>query len=163
MKLYDEAAVLLTFTKALADARARLAQIEVYSGDPVSFGGFNGWVFEETVRFCLRRELDALGNQGRIESQVKLRGRVKVDLLVGGVVFVELKAGGLFGKADADKYAAYRALAEQANRGFLFLSVGETHPPYRAAIIEAVSAERAFFLDTPGDWARFVSQVASHL
>jgi len=88
---------------------------------------------------------------------VPLYGRVKIDLLVGRVA-IEIKALGSFGD-DAKKYSGYRTKVEQKGWVYCYLTRGETYRPYRLATEEAFGKERVFFLDTQGDWERFVKEV----
>jgi hypothetical protein len=60
---------------------------------------------------------------------------------------------------DAQKYSGYRVNAEEKGRSYLYLTRGESYNPYRAAMQATFGEDRAFFLDTPGDWERFVSEV----
>ncbi|HYA42973.1 MAG TPA: hypothetical protein VEF34_16835 [Syntrophobacteraceae bacterium] len=95
-------------------------------------------------------------------EQVPLQGRVKIDLLVDRIA-IEIKARGSFSKNDALKYAGYRAKVEQKGWIYCYVTLGETYQPYRLATEEAFRKERAFFLDTPGDWQRFVKEVLKGL
>lgn len=78
-------------------------------------------------------------------------------MLVGRAA-IEIKALGIFGN-DAQKYSGYRVNAEEKGWSYLYLTSGETNNPYRAAMQATFGEDRAFFLDTPGDWERFVSEV----
>jgi hypothetical protein len=42
--------------RAAAD---KLKQIPVYCGNEPSFTGLNGWVFEQTIQYCIKKELKA--------------------------------------------------------------------------------------------------------
>jgi hypothetical protein len=90
---------------------------------------------------------------------VPLVGRAKIDLLVGRAA-IEIKARGSFGASDA-KYSSYRKSVEKQDWVYLYLTMQETHAPYRAATKSAFGSERAFFLDTRGDWRRFVRTVGA--
>jgi hypothetical protein len=114
-------------------------------------------VFEQTIRFCLERELRLLGCHLAIREQVPLDGRARVDLVVGSAA-IELKSRGSFGVGDA-KYIRHRRVAENRGWTYLYLSMQESHAPYREATPAAFGAKNAFFLDDPGDWSPFVERV----
>ena len=86
-----------------------------------------------------------------------LYGKAKVDLLVGKVA-VEIKALGIFGN-EARKYSRYRVKAEENGWSYFYVTRGESYIPYRIAMQSTFGEERAFFLDTQGDWERFVKEV----
>lgn len=44
---------------------------------------------------------------------------------------------------------------------YLYLTMQEGHAPYREATKSTFGLEHAFFLDTEGDWARFVGGVTA--
>jgi hypothetical protein len=75
-----------------------------------------------------------------------------------GRVAVEIKALGSFGD-DARKYSGYRAKVEERGWTYCYLTRSETYNPYRLATTSAFGKERAFFLDTEGDWERFVREI----
>ena len=95
------------FKTMLQAARQRLASLEVANGREPNLQGLNGWVFEQTVRFCLEEEFQSLGNVPPLREQVALSGRAKIDLLVGAVA-IELKVAGFFGN-EAERYRKYRS------------------------------------------------------
>ncbi len=90
-----------------------------------------------------------------------LHGRTKVDLLVGTVA-IEIKALGIFGNA-ARKYSGYRAKAEENGWSYFYLTRGKSYAPYRVSMQSTFGEEKAFFLDTEGDWERFVSELIRNL
>jgi hypothetical protein len=156
---FTESRVIERFEAALAEAERRLASLDVAQGRRPTAMGLSGWVFEQTVRYCLGRELDAAGHHCEIRGQVPLKGRARVDLLAGRAA-IELKARGSFGAGDA-KYSAYRKAAEERGWAYLYLTMQEGYAPYRLATASTFGGDHAFFLDEPGDWSRFVDTVRS--
>jgi hypothetical protein len=154
---YDEHEIERLYKENLSAAQQLLASLPVAEGREPKTKGLNGWVYEQTIRHCLSQELIALGIFPSITEQVPLYGRVKIDLLVGRVA-IEIKVGGSFGN-DAKKYSGYRTKVKQKGWVYCYLTCGETYRPYRLATEEAFGKERAFFLNTPGDWERFVKEV----
>ena len=154
---YDEHEIERLYQENLSAARQLLASLPVAEGREPTTKGLNGWVYEQTICHCLSQELKVLGILPSIAEQVPLYGRVKIDLLVGRVA-IEIKALGSFGD-DAKKYSGYRTKVEQKGWVYCYLTRGETYRPYRLATEEAFGKERAFFLDTQGDWERFVKEV----
>ena len=154
--LFTEAAIIDLYAKSLAQAEEGLASLPVAEGRKPNAHGLSGWVFEQTIRCCLVRELAAVGLQPDVQEQVALIGRARVDLRVGNAA-IEIKARGSFGAGDS-KYADYRRVVEQRGWTYLYLTMQESHAPYRDATLATFGADRAFFLDTPGEWARFVEE-----
>ena len=146
----------------MSQAKAKLSEIDVYCGNEPTFAGLAGWVFEQTVQHCLARELQAQGLVTGIEEQTSLGGRARADLTIGRLA-IELKTRGLFGAKDVERYAKYRAAAEHRGYRYLFVTMQETHVPYRDGIIKAVGKDNVFVLGDGDQWSRLVDVVAAHL
>jgi len=149
----------------IEDARASLSRLQVAEHRKPNVRGLNGWVYEETIRYCLRQELQSQGFSPKIEEQQKLSGRKKVDLLVDGTIAIEIKSRGNFDKplVFEERYSQYREEAEQKGWIYLYLTGTETHIPYRDLAKNVFGDDRVFFLDRKGEWSRFVKEVARHL
>ena len=156
--IYTEHAIVKLYEKSLAEAEAKLASLAVAEGRTPGARGLSGWVFEKTIRYCLVQELRALGLTPDVSEQVPLSGRARADLGVGRAA-IELKVRGSFGAGDS-KYGGYRASAEKRGLAYLYLTMQETYAPYRDVTRATFGADKAFFLDAAGDWARFVGTVA---
>jgi hypothetical protein len=156
--VYTEHAITTLYEESLAEAEAKLASLDIAEGRSPSARGLSGWVFEQTIRFCLAQELRALGLTPDIREQVPLVGRARADMGVGKAA-IELKVRGSFGAGDS-KYSDYRAAAEHRGLAYLYLTMQETYAPYRDATRATFGADKSFFLDAAGDWARFVDAVA---
>ena len=154
---YDKDTVENLYKENLSDAQQRLASLPVAEGREPTTKGLNGWVYEQTIRYCLSQELTALGISSTIEEQKKLYGRIKIDLWVGRVA-IEIKLRGSFGD-DARKYSKYRPKVLDRGWIYCYLTGSEEYGPYRSAIESTFGKERAFFLSTEGDWERFVREV----
>jgi len=158
--IYDEDKVKELYQKNLGEASQQLASLPVAEGRKPNITGLNGWVYEQTIHYCLCQELMALGLSTIVEDvkeQVPLYGRTKVDLLAGNLA-IEIKASGSF-RGDAEKYSRYRVIVEKRGWVYCYLAGSDTHKPYRLSIEKTFGKERCFFLDTKGDWERFVSEV----
>lgn len=158
---YNEDAVGKLYQENLNTAHLLLASLPVAEGRKPNTKGLNGWVYEQTIRYCLCQELIALGLSPVVKEQVPLYGRAKIDLLVGRVA-VEIKALGSFGD-DAAKYSRYRAKVEERGWVYLYLTRRETYDPYRLSTTSVFGKNRAFFLDRERDWERFVTEVARNI
>jgi len=154
---YDEHEIERLYQENLSTARQLLASLPVAEGREPTTKGLNGWVYEQTISYCLSQELKALGKLPSMVEQVPLYGRAKIDLLVGKVA-IEIKALGSFGN-DVRKYTGYRTKVEEKGWTYCYLTRGETYRPYRLATKAVFGEERAFFLDIQGDWERFVKEV----
>ena len=160
--IYTEIGVIDVYEQSLDDARERLSLLGVAEGRTPTSRLISGWVFEQTVRFCLTQELSAVNIRPLVQEQVKLCGRAKIDLLVGNVA-IELKALGSFGKRGFDKYEMYRLAVESHGWVYLYLTKQERHAPFRQSAIDAFGSNGAFFLNIDGDWKRFADAVIKYL
>jgi hypothetical protein len=163
MSIYDGTGIRSIFQQNLESAKSRLAELEVFCGRKADFGGLNGWVFEQTIQYCLRKELDARRLTHDIKEQHTLAGRTKADLLIGGRLAVEIKSRGLFSKSAIDRYRRYSEAAKRSGLVYLFLTASESYRPYRDGIADALGKESVFFLDEEGSWDRFVARVVNEL
>jgi hypothetical protein len=154
---YNEDTVEKLYQENLVAGRQLLASLSIAEGREPNTTGLNGWIYEQTIRYCLCQELKELGLSPIVREQEPLFGRTKIDLLVDRVA-VEIKALGSFGN-DAEKYSRYRAKVEERGWVYCYLTRSETYNPYRLAAESAFGKERAFFLDKKGDWARFVREI----
>jgi hypothetical protein len=157
---YNENTVEKLYQENLDKARQLLASLPVAEGRKPTVTGLNGWVYEQTIRYCLCQELMVLGLSTLVKEQVplygRIKGRIKVDLLVGNVA-IEIKASGSFG--DDAKYRRYRVKVEERGWVYCYLTGSETHKPYHLSTESTFGKKRAFFLNTKGDWERFVREV----
>jgi len=97
-------------------------------------------------------------DQSEIVKQVKLKARVKADLRIGNVA-IEIKQSGLFSASDIAKYKRYRKVANDLGLGYLYVTGGERCQPYRDGISKVLGKENTFFLDTDGEWKRFICRL----
>ena len=149
------------FHSAFQDATRCLKGLTVFCGQDPAFGGLSGWVFEKTIQKCIRESLASRRDALPIDEQFSLGGRVKADLKVGTVV-VEIRSAGLFGQADIDKYRTCKSAARSLGLRFVFLSLYESHQPFRAGVTDALGAENVFFLrEDAGSWQRFIDLLLS--
>ena len=159
MTVYTETKIDGLYESNYKDAVSKLTQLPVYCGTPPHFGQLTGWVYEQTIQYCIKQELEARKVKADIKEQVSLRGRAKADLKVNNVA-IEIKHNGLFGSQDAAKYSEYSKAASAKGWHYLYITQGETYKSYRAGITETLGRENVFFLDTEGDWDRFVGRLA---
>jgi hypothetical protein len=159
--VYTGESISALFHDHLREARAALGALAWVDPDATSFAGFNGWVFEQTVRAALVDELHVRGITRIFKTQVSIGGRAKADLAVGDDVALELKSHGLFGQSGAARYANYARQAKALGFRYAFVTLTEGYPPYRAAIVESLGADNVFFLDQKNEWERLVDLVAS--
>lgn len=155
---YTEQSIRELFDEMKAAAQEQLLHIRVAEGcEKVGHSGLTGWVFEQTIRYCLKQELDEMGHNLAINEQVKLHKYSKVDLLVGKAA-IEIKANGSYGR-DAEKYGLYSKYANENGWTLLYLTYSETYQPYRAAIEDSLGKKRVFLLSSEGEWVRFVNNI----
>lgn len=159
MTIYNEDRVLELYSASLTSAIRKLKQIRVFCGNEPNFSGLRGWVFEQTIQYCIKRELKARKVKAEIAEQVKLKSGIKADLKIGNTV-IEIKESGLFDTAGIAKYKKYRKAVNDLGFEYLFITGGERYQPYRRGITTALGRENTFFLDTRGDWKRFINRLA---
>ncbi len=58
---YDEQAVENLYQQNLTDASQLPASLQVTEGRKPNIKGLNGWVYEQTIRYCLCQELQSPG------------------------------------------------------------------------------------------------------
>lgn len=159
---YNEGTLSELYQRNLEDAKALLSKLEVFCGNDCNIGGLSGWVFEQTVQYCLRQELAALGLHPSITEQCGLGGKAKADLAVGCLA-VEIKLKGLFGSDQVERYGRYRQAANGRGLQYLFITKEESHGPYWQGIQKTLGTESTFFLDVSGEWKRFVTRIVAEL
>jgi hypothetical protein len=156
--LYTNRSVDELYQRSLAAAQRQLAALPIASGDPPKFSSLSGWVYEQTIRHCLKRELSRRGIRTKVEVQRSLGGRSKADLSIANVC-VEVKAGGIYGLPIIRRYQQQVPRVRAAGLEYLYLTAYEGWQPFRTGISRAFGPRNTFFLDTPGHWKRFVRRV----
>jgi hypothetical protein len=84
-------------------AKARLAELPICCGREPSIAGLHGWIFEQTLQFCIRGELAECGLYPDAEEQVAIGGRAKADFRLAHIL-LEVKTRGLFGMCDVQRH-----------------------------------------------------------
>ena len=160
--IYDETKVEKLFQKSLRDAKELLKGLRVHSGREPNFSGLSGWVYEQTILHCIRKELKEMGLAAEpVREQDLLGGRTRVDLLVGNTA-IEIKTSGLFGLHEIDRYKVCKSLAAAKAYRYVFLSRGET--TYRTGILQALGKDNVILLEEGGGaWKRLIKIIASGL
>jgi hypothetical protein len=126
--MYSEVEIVRTYEKSLEDALRILGNLAVARGRRPSFQGLSGWIFEQTIRSCLEDEFSSQMAALSAAEQVSLKGRAKVDLLLGEAA-IEIKAAGFFGD-ESEKYYRYRVVAEDTGLTYLCVRLHESYKPY---------------------------------
>lgn len=165
--LYDFGKIWALYQRNLQQAQNLLAGLEVCKPHKQrascryvpGFTGLGGWVFEQTIHFCLWKELEARHIKAEFYEQVPLGGRAKADLGIADLA-IEVKSAGLFSKEDAERYGRYRKVAANKGLEYLFVTCCESVTAYREGIIHTVGKENVFFLDDPKHWGRLVTRIA---
>lgn len=156
--VFNEAKVWALHTSTVRAAKRHLTQLRVYSGNEPTFSGLSGWVFEQTIQYCIKRELRVANVRSEITEQVRFGSRAKADLRIGNVA-VEIKLSGLFSKTDIAKYRKYKQAANSMGLEYLFVTGGESYQQYRDGIARVLGQENVFFLDTPNEWKRLIARL----
>ena len=159
MSKINEKIIQRLFSHNLKTAQAKLAELKFCSVLNPNFQGLNGWVFEQTIQDCIRKELRVLKIKTDIGEQESLGGRARADLLLGKKLAIEIKAGGLFDGNAASRYRKYRTWAAKKGYTYIYITLHESYQPYRNSMSKALGHENAFFLDTTGEWRRLTNRI----
>ena len=162
MFLYTESQIDKLFVSNREEAVRKLSELQVHSGRRPTFTGLGGWVYEQTLHYCIKREMQRLKIKAAINEQVTFHSRVKADLTVGKVA-VEIKSRGLFDATSAAKYGTYSRAAKEKGYKYLFVTRQENYKPYQKAIRQELGRQNTFFLDVDGDWKRFIERLVELL
>jgi hypothetical protein len=162
MPRYNEDTIDRLHSRTLKKAQKILSRLNVFCCRQPDFGGFNGWVFERTIEYCLRNELKAQGIEPDFKEGYKLEGRVKVDLAISNVL-IEIKLGGIWGKPALTIARKRKQAANRKGLQYLMFLRGESVLKARKQMIYALGQENVFFLDKKNDWVRFVNRIVKEL
>ena len=160
MAKFNEETIHALFEKSLKQAKKHLSNLPICSDFEIKFAGLNGWIFEQTVQHCIKKELKAHKLNPNVREQINLGGRTRADLMIDSVA-IEIKAKGLFGFEDVERYRKYKQAAKKKGFDYIFVTKSESHRPYRIGIISALGRKNTFFLDQQGDWERLIKTLVS--
>ncbi len=155
---YDEGMIEELYRQNLEHSRQLLASLSVAEGREPNIRGLSGWVYEQTIQYCLREELQLRGLSPKIDEQVSIGGRAKIDLLVDKIA-IELKSKGAFSSNFSERYRKYRDNVEKKGWIYMYVTGRERYDKYRQMALSTFGKNRAFFLDNKGDWERFINEV----
>lgn len=158
MTVFNQRQIHELYESNCAAAIQKLSEIPAFCGKDPKFTGLRGWVFEQTIQCCLRQELEHCHVKIELEEQVAFHSRIKADLRTQSAI-IEIKVSGAYGRPVIEKYARYRKLASADGLAYLYLTGREAYKPYHEGMIQALGPENAFFLDTDGEWERFVRRI----
>jgi hypothetical protein len=146
------------YEKALAQASEALSSLDVVRGRPTNINrGMRGWILEHTVRSCLEDEFKKRGLAPQILEQQSIGGRAKVDFVIDSVA-LEVKVSGFYSDVGP-VYRDYRKRVEARGWSYFYLTLEERYTPNILSARAAFGRNRAFFLDKPGSWDRFLSEL----
>ena len=154
--LFNETQITTLYEKNLELAKLRLAELPIAEARKPELRGLSGWIYEQTIHYCLNQELMSRCHHLVIQEQASLGGHAKADLLVNQVA-VELKVAGSFG--NDEKYIRHRTTAEERGWKYCYLSQCESVIRYRENIERIFGKEMTFYLENDGEWERFVGMI----
>ena len=85
-----------------------------------------------------------------------------MDLKLESII-IEIKAKGLFGKTDVEKYARYKKIAMKDELTYLYITGRESYQKYREGALEVFGKDNAFFFDQDNEWERFINRIVELL
>jgi len=167
---YDESRVDSCYQECLNDARSALQKLKVARDSDPSFAGLNGWVFEQTIKYCLTQELLNQGVKPIITDQPRIQGKKRCDLAIG-LIRLEIKVSGLYNTPDknGEKLAEYRRICEEKGWIYMLFSCRETYEKNRKKYTEVLGEENVFILScklgsySKGEWSRFIERTRALL
>lgn len=165
--VYNETSIQRVYEANLREAKRQLQNLPVCCSYEPSFPGLAGWILEQTIQHCVRRELDKMNLTAEVEEQVSIGRQAAVDLLIGKTA-IEIKTSGLAGEDDIVKYKNYQDQAKERGWRYVFLSINET--AFRTHITEALGKDNVVLLENfdnvwqiNGEWERFIGIVVDGL
>jgi hypothetical protein len=151
------------YEKQLTKAIKYLKELDIYSGNDFIITGLNGWVYEQMIQYCLKKELKKKGLQHLLfEEQISIQGRMKIDLVIKNVA-IEIKSQGLFSDDQIKTYRNYKKILSKKGYSYLYLSQYERVEKFITGPIKVFGKKNVFFLDNSGGWKKFVNRVYSLL
>ena len=161
--LYNEATISELYQRNVARAEASLRKLEVFCCEGCKLGELSGWVFEQTIRYCLQKELAAQGLPSNAGEQHSLGGKMKANLAIGGLA-IQIKLSDVFAVDQLARYGQYRRAAEEKGLQYLLLTAGASYPAsYRRGLGGVVGSGNVFFFDEPMGWERFVKRIVAEI
>jgi hypothetical protein len=172
--LFNNLKVKETFDDNLIQASNALKKLDfcssTHTSEELNFKGLVGWVFEETIFNCLKKELNSLNLRHQLRVQFNLstlavsgkKSKGKADLYLHTEkqnYLIELKHTGVFGLSDCDKYRKYREIINNNGYKYLYLTKGESYEKFVNECKNIFDSENAFFLDKDGDWEKFIKLI----
>ncbi len=131
MAKFNESDIRHLFDLNLKQAERKLASLKFCSKKTPEFQGLSGWVFEQTIQFCISKELKAKGIHPEFDEQKSLEGKARVDIVINKHVAIEIKLAGLFDGTAAARYHKYRKNAEKLGYTYLYVTMQEGYGPYK--------------------------------
>jgi hypothetical protein len=80
--LFDYGKIWDIYEGNLQQAKDKLAELEVFCNHAPDFRGLGSWIFEQTIQFCLRKEIEARGIKAEFCEQIPLIRRAKAAEIV---------------------------------------------------------------------------------
>jgi hypothetical protein len=164
--MYKDYEIIQNYEDNLEEAKTKLKSLSWYNGQEIKATGLNGWVFEETIQYCLKEEFLKLGKLYKIETQIKLGNRAVVDLGINNPandlkVLIEIKLSGLFSPNGLAKYIKNKIIANKQGVEYLYITGYETCKPYKLNTQTEFGNDNSFFLNDGSslEWERFVNRI----
>lgn len=149
------------YETAVEKAHAMLGTLNVAHGTPKNILGLSGWVFEQTIRSAIEKELSQRNIAYDFKEQVPIVSKSKVDLVVGNIA-IEVKVSGFYSNVE-EKYSRYRQILEQRGLQYFYVTLYEEYAKNIQIAERIFGHDKAFVLTVPGEWERFISQLVANL
>lgn len=165
--IYNETAIQKVYEANLREAKRQLQNLPVCCSYEPSIPGLTGWILEQTIQHCIRRELDRMNLSAEVEEQVIIDEQATIDLLIGKTA-IEITTSGLASEDDIVKHKNYQTQAKERGWRYVFLSISET--TFRTHLIEALGKDNVILLENydsvwqlNGEWGRFIGIIVDGL
>ena len=157
---YDKDKIWNINNKNLDQAITKLKEIDLYDNGEIEIKGLSGWIFELTIKACIKSELEDLELECEITEQYKLN-KYKIDLKINDKILIELKKGGS-PLEGLKKYKKIRELGNEMGFIYLYFTGSESSPKAIAKTKEIFGIENSFFMDKL-DWDKFITRITNIL
>ncbi|MEN6622134.1 MAG: hypothetical protein ABFD50_11360 [Smithella sp.] len=158
--IYNENTIQRVYEANIREIQRQLQNLPVYCGGEPNFPGLAGWIFEQTIQHCLRRELEEMNLDVEIEEQI-ISEAANIDLLIGNTA-IDVNPGRPFSEEDISKYVNNQIEAKRRNWSYIFIILYENDS--ESTIVDALGKENTIFLQNHnGEWEHFVNTITDRL
>lgn len=155
--IYSECILELNYLDNLSNAKQALLDLDFIGKDISDYNLLKVWVFEQTIRQCLREELINKNMIYDFNHNTTLTKIASIDLIVGKVA-IEMRIIGLF-EEELEHYAKLKIAINNKGLDYLYIALNESYSPFKASANKIFGDDKTFYLNEANSWRRFVNKV----